>query len=109
MNWNILTTDEQLTAIVKNSFTKPQVIFKHSIHCSVSQVIKQRLETGEEPAGIDFHYLDLIAYRSLSNKIAAEMNVHHESPQVLLLQNGNCLFDESHLAIRIKDIAAELI
>ena len=109
MNWNILTTESQLAAIVTTSFDKPQVIFKHSTRCSISQVVKQRLETGEEPAGIDFHYLDLIAYRSLSNKIAAEMNVHHESPQILLLQNGNCLFDESHLAIRIKDIAAEVI
>ena len=109
MNWNKLTTNEQLTEIVNNSFAKPQVIFKHSTRCSVSQVIKQRLETGEEPTGIDFHYLDLIAYRSLSNKIAAEMKVHHESPQVLLLHNGNCVYDESHLAIRIKDIVAEVI
>ncbi len=109
MNWNILTTESQLAAIVATSFAKPQVIFKHSTRCSISQVVKTRLEKGEAPPHIDFHYLDLITYRSLSGKITGDMKIPHESPQVLLIQNGTCVFDESHLAIRIKDIAAEVV
>ena len=108
MNWKILTTEEQLSEVFEQSHAKPQVIFKHSTRCSVSSVIKTRLEKSSVPADIDFHYLDLIAHRCLSNKIAKELDVHHESPQVLLIQNGKCIFDESHLVIRMEDILSEV-
>ena len=37
------------------------------------------------------------------------MNVDHESPQVLLIQNGSCVFTESHLVIRMEDLLEKLI
>lgn len=109
MQWSELTSEEQLAALLEKSFNNPQVIFKHSTRCSVSKVIKTRLEKDSTTENIDFYYLDLLAYRSLSNKIADNMNVYHESPQVLLIQNGECVFDESHLVIRMQDIIAEVI
>lgn len=109
MQWQVLTTEEQLKDLVEKSHSKPQVIFKHSTRCSVSSVIKTRLEKGAAPVHIDFHYLDLLAYRSLSNKIAEDLDVYHESPQVLLVQNGDCVFDESHLVIRMQDILTEVV
>lgn len=105
MNWTVLNTEEQLAEIINRSHNKPQVIFKHSIRCSISSMVKARLDKSETPATIDFHYLDLINYRSLSNKIAEDLDVYHESPQVLLLQNGKCTYDESHMSIRMEDIA----
>lgn len=107
MQWQLLNSEEQLETLLKQSHTKPQVIFKHSTRCSVSSVIKTRLETNTAPPDIDFHYFDLINYRPLSNKIAEDLKVHHESPQVLLIKNGECIFDESHMAIRMMDIATE--
>jgi bacillithiol system protein YtxJ len=109
MNWTQLTTEEQLTTLLECSHTKPQLIFKHSTRCSISSVVKTRLESDKKPGDIDFHYLDLIAYRSLSNKIAEDFDVYHESPQVLLIQNGKCVFDESHLVIRMQDILSEVV
>ncbi len=109
MQWQLLTTEEQLINLLEKSHSKPQVIFKHSTRCSVSSVIKTRLESGTFPGHIDFHYLDLLANRSLSNKIAEDLDVYHESPQVLLLQNGKCVFDESHLVIRMQDILTEVL
>ena len=107
MEWTNLTTEEQLADLLKKSFERPQVIFKHSIRCSVSSVIKARLEGGKAPSDIDWHYLDLINYRVLSNKVADDLKVSHESPQILLIKNGECVYDESHIAIRMKDIEAE--
>lgn len=109
MQWKILTTEDQLEKIIELSNTKPQLIFKHSTRCSISSVVKSRLESGDTPEHIDFHFLDLVAHRSLSNKIAEDLNVHHESPQVLLLQNGECVYDESHLVIRMQDILTEVV
>jgi bacillithiol system protein YtxJ len=31
--------------------------------------------------------------------------VHHESPQILVIRDGICVFDESHLGISMHDIA----
>lgn len=107
MNWNILSSEEELNTLLKKSFTRPQLIFKHSTRCHISSTAKTRLEKIEPPAHIDFYYFDLLANRSLSNKISEDMKVHHESPQVLLIKNGECVYDESHLSIYMDDIAEQ--
>jgi bacillithiol system protein YtxJ len=104
MHWIHLTDEEQLKQIVSKSNIRPQVIFKHSTRCSISSVALQRLQKSEQPQDIDFYFLDLIAYRSLSNKIAEMFKVHHESPQVLVLKDGTCIYDESHLSISMNEI-----
>jgi len=104
MNWISLSTAEDINQIKKASFEHPQVIFKHSTRCSISSVAKSRLERADTPVGIDFHYLDLIAYRSISNLVAETFDVHHESPQVLLIKNGECVYDESHNGINMSEI-----
>jgi len=104
MNWKILSDDTQLVDVIKRSFETPQVIFKHSTRCSVSSMAKSRLERAAEPEGIEFNFVDLIANRNLSNKIAEDLKVWHESPQVLLLKNGECIYDESHTGISMEDI-----
>ncbi len=105
MDWKPLLSDEQLNDLIKESHDKPQVIFKHSIRCSISSMIKNRLEKSEAPGGFDFHYLDLIKYRPLSNKIAEEFNIRHESPQVIIIKDGHPVYDESHSAIHMEEIA----
>ncbi len=104
MHWNHLTSEEQLNDIISKSKERPQVIFKHSTRCSISAVALQRLQKAEQPEGAEFYFLDLIAYRPLSNKIADVFHVHHESPQVLVIKNGECVYDESHLAISMHEI-----
>lgn len=104
MNWNTLSSGAQLEEIKSASFQQPQVIFKHSTRCSISSMILNRLERSEIPDQIRFHYLDLLAYRTLSNQIAEDFSVYHESPQVLLIKNGECIYDESHQGINIDEI-----
>ncbi|MGE9312993.1 bacillithiol system redox-active protein YtxJ [Niabella sp. CJ426] len=104
MSWITLDSEEQLEALNQKSFEKPQLIFKHSTRCSISSVIKNRLYKNELPGAIDFYYLDLIANRPVSNKIADQYGIEHESPQVLLIKDGKCIFDESHSAIYMEDI-----
>lgn len=99
-----MTDEEQLRQIITRSGVKPQVIFKHSTRCSISSVAYQRLQKAQQPDGLDFYYLDLLAHRPLSNKVAEVFEVHHESPQVLVIKNGKCVFDESHLGISMMDI-----
>jgi bacillithiol system protein YtxJ len=104
MNWIDLNNDAQLSEIKELSKQKPLVIFKHSTRCVVSGMAKNRLERSPQPDGIDFYYLDLIRNRALSNKIAEVFSVFHESPQILLIKNGECIYDESHSGIQMSDI-----
>ena len=108
MNWINLCSEQQLTALKELSKTRTQVIFKHSTRCSVSSIAKNRLEKNEQPGDIDFYFLDLLQFRSLSDKIASDFAVYHESPQVLLIKDAECIYDESHNGIRMDDIIEQL-
>lgn len=104
MEWKILTQESQLKDIINASATRSQVIFKHSTRCSISSLAKNRLDKANNPEEMDFYFLDLISYRNLSNKTAEVFNVYHESPQVLVIKNGECVYDESHINITFEDI-----
>ena len=104
MEWIHLTDEEQLNNIIVKSQEKAQVIFKHSNRCSISSVALQRLQRANQSGEIDFYFLDLIRYRPISNKIAEVFKVRHESPQVLVIKDGKCIFNESHLSIDMHEI-----
>jgi bacillithiol system protein YtxJ len=67
-------------------------------------LVKNRLERSRQPDAIDFYYLDLIRFRPVSSKVADTFGVDHESPQILLIRNGQCVYDESHMGITMDDI-----
>jgi bacillithiol system protein YtxJ len=107
MNWIPLTSEAQLDSISEHSFDKPQVIFKHSTTCSISNMALSRMDRSDFPASIDFYLLDLKQYRSISNQIAEKFQVHHESPQVLLIKKGECIYDESHYGIQMDELVEQ--
>jgi bacillithiol system protein YtxJ len=108
MKWIPLLNEQQLEDIKKNSSHTPQVIFKHSSRCSLSGMARNRLDRNESPEGIDFYFLDIINHRNISNKVAKDFQVHHESPQVLIINKGTCVYDESHSGIDMEDIKINL-
>ena len=103
-----MTNADQLAVIKELSKNKPQVIFKHSTRCATSSMVKSRLEKSESPSNTDFYYLDLLRYRSLSNQIAEDFAVYHESPQVLLIKNTSCVYEESHFGIDMAELAEQV-
>jgi len=109
MNWILLTNETQLQQIITHSASKPQVIFKHSSRCGISSMARNRLERKQQPVDIDFYFLDLLQYRQLSHKVADMFKVDHESPQVLLIKNGRCVYDESHSGISMDEIVEKSI
>ena len=104
MTWIYLTSEEQLQEIKQRSTERPQLIFKHSTRCSVSSMAKYRIDKSYQPDGMDFYFLDLIKYRNISNKISHDFNVHHQSPQVLIIKSGKSVYDESHSGINMQEI-----
>lgn len=108
MNWTQLDHYDQLEEIKQASASKGQVIFKHSRTCSISSMIVNRLER-DAAAVADYYFLDLLAYRELSEAVAHTFGVQHESPQVLVIVDGKCVYHESHYGITMDDIRDHLM
>ena len=111
MNWIELKEEDQINTIKEQSKEKSVLIYKHSTRCSISSMSLDRLErswNNEEMSMVKPYFLDLIQFKSLSNIIASEFNVHHESPQVLLIKDGKCFYHESHSGITYREITKQL-
>lgn len=107
INWKKLSTIHQLDEILQDSFTTPQVIFKHSTTCPISGMAKSRVEKTWD-VDAQAYYLDLLSYRAISNAIADKLGVKHESPQIILIKDGKAIYDESHLDINIGELNQSL-
>lgn len=99
--WEILQDEGQLDDISRRSFEKPQLVFKHSVRCGISHEVYERLGNRLEDLGqhADLHFLDLLRYRPISNRIAESWGIPHQSPQVILLRSGKAVYTASHFAI----------
>jgi bacillithiol system protein YtxJ len=103
MNWTMLESADQINAIKQQQGYS--VIFKHSTRCSISMMVKKRFELDWKklPENLPLFFLDLIKHRDLSNQIAKDFQVYHESPQLLLIKNGECILDLSHGEVSVEE------
>ncbi|QIL38857.1 bacillithiol system redox-active protein YtxJ [Pedobacter sp. HDW13] len=105
MNWVNLTSVEQLEEI-KNA-SGYSLIFKHSTRCSISLMAKKNFEFDWDviPSDTKLFFLDLISYRDISNHVAEVFQVTHQSPQILLIKDGECVLEASHSDISAEEVA----
>ena len=106
MQWRELTSVDQFDQLVNHSHQQPVAVFKHSTRCSISSMAKSRIERewGYSDAQIPLYYLDLIRHRDVSNHIAQATGIRHESPQLIVLKNGETIYDGSHTTISVDNI-----
>jgi bacillithiol system protein YtxJ len=107
MNWFKLNTAAQLDTIKAESQHQPVLIFKHSTTCSISRAVLDRVERNWSNANlleVKPYFLDLLSYRSVSNQVASEWGVEHESPQAILIYQGKPIYAQSHFGIDLKEI-----
>jgi bacillithiol system protein YtxJ len=106
MEFKRLEKEEQLDEIA--SAKGALVIFKHNTTCPISQGVLKRLEA--EPQNIKgtegVYLLDLMEKRELSNAVAERFGVEHQSPQLLLIRNGQCTFHQWGYDISAEETAA---
>lgn len=107
MKWKELNNINDLENALKASHEQPVALFKHSTRCSVSLMAKKSVERFWD-LDIDAYYLDLIAHRDVSNSIAEQLEIHHQSPQMILVKNGKAIYDASHGSIDV-DAMGELL
>jgi bacillithiol system protein YtxJ len=98
-----ITDTDALDALFASSASEPVILFKHDPYCPISAAAyRQMTKLPEQVAVID------VAHDSeLSHEAAARTGVRHESPQVIVLKDGEVVWSASHS--RIKADAVERI
>lgn len=101
--WNHINSEADLEKAVEESHNKKVAIFKHSTRCFISKTVLKNFEkeVAASDKDVSFYFLDLLAHRDLSNKIADELGVQHQSPQLIVLENGNAVKNASHQSISL--------
>lgn len=99
--WYHLESMADLKQAIERSKQQLVVLFKHSKRCGVSFMAEERLiEDWDFTEEVAFYHLDLIEHRAISNAIAKQLGVPHQSPQLILLRHTKVLHHASHSAIR---------
>jgi bacillithiol system protein YtxJ len=107
-NWTTIDSIMMLEKLDEQSVSQAVIIFKHSTRCSISSAALGRLQRDWNNEIARVFYLDLIAYRDLSNLIAKRYHVQHQSPQILVIKNRSCIYHASHLEINASDIIKQV-
>lgn len=106
LGWNHLTDLKQLDEIASESAEIPVIIFKHSTRCGISRMALKGFESeyAIQTQKAKPYFLDLLNHRDISNAIADRFRVYHASPQVILIKDGEAVYDESHGSISASEL-----
>ncbi|MFC0562318.1 bacillithiol system redox-active protein YtxJ [Halalkalibacter alkalisediminis] len=92
-----LTSMEDMTEFVKQP--GKHLLFKHSTTCPISAKAHEEFQAFVEESNTSAAIVLVIEDRPVSNQIAEELGIKHESPQIFLIEDGNVLWNTSHWKI----------
>jgi bacillithiol system protein YtxJ len=104
--WKNIENENDLTKAIEKSYSNKIAIFKHSTSCFISKTVLRNFEKEIENIDqkVELYYLDLLAHRAISNKIAEDLGIRHESPQLIVIENGKVIGNASHQDISVSQI-----
>ena len=105
MNWKLLFDINVLEDIKTNDSSVPTMIFKHSTRCSISKMVLSRFERENQETNLNAYLLDLLVNRDISNQLSEDYGIKHESPQLLIIKDGQCVAHANHNAINQLDLS----
>ena len=110
MNWKKMESLVDLGEAIEESRDKKVIIFKHSTRCSVSMMAKKSLEMSWDISSdeVQPYFLDLIKHREVSNEIAKKLEVIHQSPQLIGVNNEEVFYHASHSVISVESLKSAL-
>lgn len=107
ITWHPARAESEIEDWIARSHQTPVLFFKHSTRCSISATVLNRLERNWHYAGpLAPVYIDLLAFRGVSNHVSARLAVPHESPQAILVHGGGVVGHWSHFEVDAGAIAA---
>ena len=106
-----LASIEELDKLLEKSHQRAQLVFKHSLTCPISAAAYRQFKSyldGSPAPDVDFHLVTVQQARGVSNEAAHRLSVRHESPQAILVRNGEAVWDASHGAITEQSLEEHL-
>ncbi|WP_080779149.1 bacillithiol system redox-active protein YtxJ [Chryseobacterium phocaeense] len=104
--WKNIESEEDLNKAIESSYQHRIAIFKHSTRCFISKTVLNNFEKEIDNLDekMDLYYLDLLEHRPISNKISEDLGIRHESPQLIIIEDGRVINSASHEDISISHI-----
>src|SRR3982751_4818606 len=93
-----------LEELIARSHSEPVILFKHSTTCPISAAAYA--EMSQVPNDVSLVVVQRA--RDVSQEVAARTGVRHESPQTIILRNGEAVWNRSHWSIKAADVETAL-
>jgi len=98
-----LKNQQDWEACLETSIETPVFVFKHSTSCPISGAAHDRVteydrQDGEGVPGI--YVVKVIECRPVSNQIADDLGVQHQSPQIILVKEKTAVWSASHHGVQ---------
>ncbi|WP_028612792.1 bacillithiol system redox-active protein YtxJ [Paenibacillus harenae] len=111
MSYKEITSIEEWNKVYENSSERPLVVFKHSTTCPVSANAHQEFSNylnGTPNQNVEYVLVKVIESRPVSNQIAEDTSVKHESPQIIYIDKKAKVWTASHWSVTKAHISAVL-
>ena len=106
MSFIQLKTPEDVQELLAGSDREPVFLLKHSSQCPISAEVYSAFSEFDRQGGTDRPWncalVRVIEERPLSNQIAEQLGVEHESPQILLISGSKVLWHDSHWRLTLE-------
>jgi bacillithiol system protein YtxJ len=87
-----VSTQEDLDQLLAASNEQPVVLFKHDYACSIS--VRAYFDLAKVPGEVSL--IDVDRDHALSQAVASRLSIRHESPQVIVIRDGEPVYAASH-------------
>jgi bacillithiol system protein YtxJ len=103
-----LTSSSDWEDALAASESAPVVVFKHSSACPTSARANGEMEGLAGEMDTPIYRVVVQDARSVSDAIADDLDVRHETPQVIVLSDGASTYDASHYRVKADDVRSAL-
>lgn len=93
--WHPVTTIEALEEHLTGSGSSPAVLFNDDPFCPISAFARRQMKQ----VAAEVHVIDVAHANHLAQELAQRTGIKHESPQVIIMVNGQAVWSKSHRAI----------
>ena len=106
-NLTHLADVEALEAAIAESLERPVLLFKHSRTCGISSEALDELHAhvAEKGQGASYKVITVQSHRRVSDSASERFGIRHETPQAILLRNGQPVWNASHFRITAAELA----
>jgi bacillithiol system protein YtxJ len=98
---------EELDRLILESRTRPLLLFKHSFTCGTSLEALDELVShlnDARPTDAQYAMVTVQTHRDVSNAVAKRFGVRHETPQALLVRDGQVVWSATHFGVTARAV-----